>query len=308
MKALTCPKCGAPVEIDESSGAASFRCGFCGSTLAPTRTLSAAGAPVVIDLRLARRAGASAARWVALVFAITMAFTGWIVWTSVRTATSGMSSTLGEVSRAIGSTGARTKTWRLADLGALGGGGGWVTLELAPPPPATGGYAALDPVAALPWALTAAQAWRGDVALERIDVTRMRADGTVNVADDPEGEVMFRFLSPSGIAEWRRQSKLSTRAEADYGLFVKLGAGRITALVVRGRPNDDAAPDYPSRVLPARDLMGRLGRDARFAELPFLSGYMIELDDEGWVWYLAPLSGGSLPRARARDGRIWPYR
>ena len=101
MKALTCPKCGAPVEIDETSGAASFRCGFCGSSLAPTRTLTAAGAPVVIDLRLARRAGASAARWVALIFAITMIFTGWIVWTSVRTATSGMGSAFDQISRAV---------------------------------------------------------------------------------------------------------------------------------------------------------------------------------------------------------------
>jgi hypothetical protein len=308
MKALTCPKCGAPVQIDETSGAASFRCGFCGSTLAPTRTLTAAGAPVVIDLRLARRAGASAARWVALIFLVTMAFTGWIVWTSFRAATTGMGSAFESISRAVETTGAQSKRWTLAELGGLEGGRGWLTLDLAPPPPATGGYPALDPVAALPWALTAAQAWRSDVAVERIDVVRLRSDGTVNVADDPEGEVMYRFLSPSGIAEWQRESKLSTRAEADYGLFVKLGAGKVTALVVRGRPSDDRLPPYPSRALPARDLMPRLARDERFAELPFLAGYLIALEREGWVWYLSPLSGGSLPRARASDGRIWPYR
>jgi hypothetical protein len=308
MKALTCPKCGAPVEIDESSGAASFRCGFCGSTLAPTRTLGTAGAPVVIDLRLARRAGASAARWAALIFLVTMGFTGWIVWTSFRAATSGTGSALESISRAVETAGAQSKRWTLAELGGLEGGRGWVTLDLAPPPPATGGFAALDPVAALPWALTVAQSWRSDVALERIDVVRLRADGTVNVADDPEGEVMYRFLTPSGIAEWQRRAKLSTRAEADYELFVKLAAGRVTVLVVRGRPGDDGVPAYPARALPARELMPRLARDGRFAELPFFSGYLIALADEGWVWYLAPLSGGSLPRARAADGRIWPYR
>ena len=42
MKALTCPKCGAPVEIDETSGAASFRCGFCGSTEPPNWSRSTA--------------------------------------------------------------------------------------------------------------------------------------------------------------------------------------------------------------------------------------------------------------------------
>jgi len=308
MKALTCPKCGAPVEIDETSGAASFRCGFCGSTLAPTRTLSSAGAPVVIDLRLARRAGASAARWVALIFAITMAFTGWIVWTSVRAATSGIGPAFEQISRAVESSGAQAKRRTLAELGGLRGGGGWVALELAPPPPTTGGYAALDAVAALPWAVTVAQAWRSDVALERIDVTRMRSDGTVNVADDPEGKVMYRFVSPAGIAEWRRQAQLSTRAEADYELFVELGQGRVRALVVRGRPDDEEAPAYPSRALATRDLMARLGRDRRFGELPFLSGYLIALEEEGWVWYLAPLSGGALPRARAADARVWPYR
>jgi hypothetical protein len=41
---------------------------------------------------------------------------------------------------------------------------------------------------------------------------------------------------------------------------------------------------------------------------PFLKGYLIHLDDEGWVWYLSKLGGESLPRVRAGDGRVWPYR
>jgi hypothetical protein len=36
---------------------------------------------------------------------------------------------------------------------------------------------------------------------------------------------------------------------------------------------------------------------------------MIHSAGEGWVWYLSTLSGrDSIPRVRAKDGRVWPYR
>ena len=41
MKALTCPKCGAPVELPDESELLS--CPYCASTLAPTRAVPRAG-------------------------------------------------------------------------------------------------------------------------------------------------------------------------------------------------------------------------------------------------------------------------
>src|SRR5690606_3970027 len=96
---------------------------------------------------------------------------------------------------------ART-TDQLKDLPA-----GYHALDVAPP---AGGYGALDAVAALPWALTIAQAWAADARLERIDVARMRPDGTLNVQDDAEASVTYRFKSPSKLAAYREQARLSS--------------------------------------------------------------------------------------------------
>jgi hypothetical protein len=59
--------------------------------------------------------------------------------------------------------------------------------------------------------------------------------------------------------------------------------------------------------LPLTTLVPALQRVERY-RAPFLKGYLIHLDDEGWVWYFSPLSGESLPRVRASDGKPWPYR
>lgn len=305
MKALSCPKCGAPVEVDESSRAATVRCPFCGSTLAPTRTLSAAGAPVVIDLRRVTRAGATAARWVALGFVLVLLATGGILWVALGSARQGLARVPASLVRPAPSRPpARPAARRLAELADLTRADAWQRLDLAAP---AGGFAAFDPVAELSWATTIGQAWRRDALLERIDVVRLRPDGTLNLADDEEASAMFRFVSPQAVADFERQARLSTRVEAETGLFVKLAGGVVTALVVEAR-GDDLPPDFPADALALRELLPRLRRDPRFAELPFLSGYLIRLDAEGWVWYLSPLGGVSLPRARARDGRIWPYR
>lgn len=305
MKALSCPRCGAPVEVDESSRAATVRCPFCGSTLAPTRTLSAAGAPVVIDLRRVGRAGATAARWVALGFVLVLLATGGILWVALGAARQGLARVPASLVRPAPSRPpARPAARRLAELADLTRADAWQRLDLAAP---AGGFAAFDPVAELSWATTIGQAWRRDALLERIDVVRLRPDGTLNLGDDDEASAMYRFVSPRAVAEFQRQARLSTRVEAETGLFVKLAGGGVTALVVEAR-GDELPPDFPADALALRELLPRLRRDSRFAELPFLSGYLIRLDDEGWVWYLAPLGGVSLPRARARDGRIWPYR
>lgn len=140
---------------------------------------------------------------------------------------------------------------RVSDLGAPRIGSHM--LDVAPP---AQGYGAVDPVAQIPWALAIAQGWAEDARLERVDVERLRPDGTANVADDPQGSLGYRFLSP---------------------------AHRRPALVPR------------------------LQRDARYTA-PYLSGYLVHLETEGWVWYLTPLGSESVPRIRATDARPWPYR
>lgn len=180
-------------------------------------------------------------------------------------------------------------------------------LDVAPP---TQGYGAVDPVAQIPWALAIAQGWAEDARLERVDVERLRPDGTANVADDPQGSLGYRFLSPSRIADLRSRARTSAAAEAVTELHIRVSNGkpRVLFLPTRAaamRPRGNAPP-HPS-VLPAVTLVPRLQRDSRYAA-PFLSGYLVHLEDEGWVWYLAPLSGDSVPRVRATDGRAWPYR
>ena len=180
-------------------------------------------------------------------------------------------------------------------------------VDVAPPPQ---GYGAVDPVAQIPWALTIAQGWAEDARLERVDVDRLRPDGTTNVADDPQGGLGYRFLSPSRLAELRSRARTSSVAEgvAELHLRVTKGQPRVLflpsrAAAMRPRP---APPPHPT-VLPTTTLMPRLQRDSRYAA-PFLSGYLVHIDGEGWVWYLSPLSGDSVPRVRATDARPWPYR
>ena len=73
------------------------------------------------------------------------------------------------------------------------------------------------------------------------------------------------------------------------------------------RPPAHPTPPYP-KVLTTVELARRLAGDERFRR-PFLQGYLIRLEREGWVWYLSPLARGeSLPRVRATDARPWPYR
>jgi hypothetical protein len=45
------------------------------------------------------------------------------------------------------------------------------------------------------------------------------------------------------------------------------------------------------------------------ADYPFYNGDMIPNDREGWVWYLQSSSQRqTLPRIRARDGAVYPFR
>lgn len=178
---------------------------------------------------------------------------------------------------------------------------GWLELRLAPPPTP---YGAFEPVACLPWALAVAQAWAVDAGLERIDVKRLRPDGLVNVEDDAEAEVMYRFLSPAQIREYGRLSDLSSQASVPYGFFLRLEKGKATALIRDGKPHGDDRVEAHPRALPLPRLLEAARSTGRFPGKPFYAGYLIRLREEGWVWYLNSLSGrDSLPRLSAETGR-----
>jgi hypothetical protein len=304
MRAVKCPSCGAPVEFEEIAPMA--RCPFCGSTLAATSGI--APAALRIDLRRARPAGRNAVRAVLVTLVVVFAGSGLLLWFSIRTVGRAVDSTLRSAERSLPETERPLPLDRLATLGDTFG---WVTIDAAPPP---GPLGALDPVAALPWAVTVAQAWAPDATLTRIDVERLRPDGTVNVADDAEASLGFRFLSPAKIADYDRRAELSAKVESDFELMLQLerrelrglvSTGAIRSLLGRGRELQASLPAYP-RSLALPELLVR-ARQGGHPQAPFLSGYLIHLEKEGWVWYLSTLGGESLPRVRAADGRVWPF-
>lgn len=183
---------------------------------------------------------------------------------------------------------------------------GYHALQVAPP---AGGYGAVDAVAALPWALAIAQAWQEDARLERIDVARLRPDGTVNVQDDGDATLTYRFVSPKARKALRDEARVRASAQAVVGFWVRVrnGAPQAYADAGQGRTVDDDH-DWPRADSEALvRLMSRPAVQALRADLPFLNGYMIHLRDEGWVWYLSSLANESKPRVRARDGAVWPY-
>jgi hypothetical protein len=195
------------------------------------------------------------------------------------------------------------RRWTLANLSAFRERGRR-PLEVAPP---AAGFARFDPAAELPWAMAIARAWSKDARLERIDATRIRPDGTLDLANDPEAEALYRFVSPSRIAEYWRQADVSSEVRAEHEFWVVASKGLTLGQLLTPRPpSRDAAPP-PPEVLSLAKMMERSRR--KRPDRPFFKGYMIHSAGEGWVWYLSTLSGReSIPRVRARDGRVWPYR
>ncbi len=224
-------------------------------------------------------------------------YLGWrVVGTAITSSTATTPAPLSSLSRS-----------RLAPSDLRSAASGNYELDAAPP---SGGFAAVDAVSALPWALSLAQSWSSDARLERIDVTRMRPDGTVNVQDDPQGLIRYRFQSPARLAALLEQTRLTTSARSPVGLFIVVERGTVRAMVneatrVSGR---DAQPTPNPSVLPLPKLVAVPAVEALIAGVPFVSGYAIHLDDEGWVWYFSTLAGEARPRVRARDGAVWPYR
>ena len=297
-------------------------CGHCGSSIAPTSYLSreAMGGKhridvQVLDLSGARRALSPGralgcfATVMALIFGIggIVAWRAWSVQKSIRSSIE--KATTSFSSPSFGRTvEAPLPVAKLAEPAFAGRH----ALAAAPPP---GGLGAVDPVAGLPWALAIAQVWSSDVKLERIDVERMRPDGTVNVQDDPAAEVTYRFVSPRRFQALRERANLEADPKGDHEFWVQLEKGGIAAYelstdAVFASEEDGAeiaALTWP-KSQPLANVLGAAAARPGFPDVPFYKGYLIRLKDEGWCWYLSTLSGSpDIPRVRARDARAWPY-
>lgn len=300
MKARRCEGCAAPL-TDGPEGQA-VRCPFCGLLHDPQAKASVpSGHTMHIT---ADAAPGRAPRWVVALVAAILLFTlasvviGMMAaWRSVETVASIVSTAPVPVApRRMAFT-----PQQLKDAPR-----GFHVLDVTPPP---GGFGAMDAVAAIPWALAIAQAWDADARLMRVDVQRLRPDGTLNVQDDGEASLTYRFLSASRMKAAIEQARVQDSAESAVGMWVRVKEGAPQAFidVTPARlMRDETPPPHPS-VLGVPELFGRSRVKQTHAQFPFLKGYLIHLEREGWVWYFSSLADESMPRVRARDGAVWPY-
>jgi hypothetical protein len=301
MKQLKCSNCGAPVEVDETRERAD--CPFCGATFIP------AGVPgsIRIDARGLGEGLGKLARGVVIgVVVIVVAIVALVVgvgFLASRSAT--------RVANAVRPSPPLAQVERPLAVDRLAGlsESGRFEVDAALPP---GGLAQLDGAAALPWALALAQHWAPDARPSRIDVTRMRPDGTVNALDDAAGEVLWRFRSPQRLAALRERANLEAGAQGRFELFLFARQGKILVQSIEAPAAMlrmvGEMPPYPD-VPPLVESLRIANASPDFPRVPFYAGYLLHLEREGWCWYLSTLSGEpSIPRLRARDGKFWPYR
>ena len=211
------------------------------------------------------------------------------------------------------------------ELGLQGGSAlGALAPGVAPP---VGGYGALDAAANIPWARRMARAWQQDVVLERVDVDRLRPDGTADCLADPDAEVTYRFLSPGKLEEFHQKADLESRprGEYEYRVEVKKGRAEARALMATSIPAFErvppalraqilatpgmGAPREGSPALPAlRQILAAAASERGWVTRPYYRAYLIYIPREGWDWYVSPIAGDAdIPRVRAADGRLYPF-
>jgi hypothetical protein len=255
------------------------------------------------------RPGFTGARLAVVVFlAAILVPAGLMIYSAVRGGESLVRTAADAISAAATTGRAAPAALTLNDLDDLSPG--YHTLDAAGPP---SGFASFDVVTALPWALGIAQAWVTDARLDRLEVVRVQPDGLINVADDQEAEVIYRFVSPDRVKELRRRADLSANAnvQTEFWLRVKSGQASViaptTPAALLAFREHEGQPSEPPRALSLAATFTKLASRPQF-KATFYKGYLLHVEDEGWVWYFSTLSGEPLPRIRSTDAKTYPYK
>lgn len=295
--ARRCSGCGAALG-EPTDDDLTIVCGFCGLR---HDINDLTGGPVVTVVTGGARppASATAAKIVFAIFALVLLATGVAIYLASRSAaevTTRVQLAAETVRQRIAETKRPVPPAELATVPAMT----WKDVE-APPPP--GGFDAFEPVAALPWALGIARAWASDAVLTRIDVGRVSTTGVVDLSgEDSSG---YRFRSPARERRWIQETDAGQKSTTATAMLMRIKGTTVSVLVDADvRKDAEAGPPVS---LPLPELLTRAKTRKGFGDRPFYSGYMIHLPREGWVWYFRAPSGDSFPRARARDGRVYPY-
>ncbi len=127
---------------------------------------------------------------------------------------------------------------------------GWKVVDVAPPP---GGYAAFEPVAALPWALTIGRAWAADAVITRIDVGRVSATGVVDLSG--EATSGYRFASPARRLRWRQETDAGSKSTTPTALMLQVRG--TSASVIVQNDNRDVPATPPAASLPLAEILSR---------------------------------------------------
>jgi hypothetical protein len=177
-------------------------------------------------------------------------------------------------------------------------------ISAASPP---GSLGALEPVAALPWAFAIAQAWSPDVRPDAILINRQRPDGTVNVLDDSESEIRYRFLSQDRLQEARRQSDLGgPKLPTTLDLFLKKGKIMIQIdqdMMAVSVP--EAQPPYPASLAMPRIMESALA-SGKLPQLPFYRAHLVSTRSKThWEWSVMTMGDSSNSVwVEAKDGQL----
>lgn len=185
---------------------------------------------------------------------------------------------------------------------------GWKNLTVGEPPT---GWARFDPVSNLAWATAIAHAWQPDARLTRIDLKRLPDTGVFDLGGGNDSEAGYRFTSPAQIQRWLASAAAGQSSPTvAYELMLTISQGGAKALALGVRPSaSDQPPTAAVNSLPLGSLLERAKKGRGFVPAPFYDGYMILNEREGWVWYLTGRGQmQTLPRVRAKDGAVYPYR
>lgn len=307
--ARRCAGCAGPLP-EASPGITEIKCEFCGVVNELARPQG--GRPVTIQIEtrtVARNGGGGRGCGLAVVLLVAVAIASIGVVTTFLTnqAVSQVTGALGSMGIPVGDVTRAITAISPADLGDANTRG-WKTLDVPEPP---SGWEGFDPVRNLAWATSIARTWQPDASLTRIDVKRLPDTGVLNLAGTSEDEAGYRFLSSGQVAKWLAEaSRGEAKPAVAYELMLTVSKGRVTGLATGGRPSkSDAPPPASADGLALGDLLPRAKRAKSFVPAAFYDGYMIFNEREGWVWYLTGRGQlQTLPRVRAKDGAVYPYR